>query len=74
MKILFIGLIISIVAYTSKIIGHTISSISWVMKPNGTAAKKLKDTGQVKWVFVLGGIEYWIIFGSLIVSTLLLYT
>ena len=73
MKILLVGLLISIVTYSSKIIGHTISSISWVMKPNGTAAKKLKDTGQVKWLFVLGGIEHWVIFGSLIASVLLLY-
>ena len=73
MKLLLVGLIISMIVYAVRLGGHLISSIMWIVKPNGAVASKLKGMGQTKLVFIVGGIEHWIVFASLLASTLLLY-
>lgn len=71
--LLFIGLIISMLSYAYRIISHMISSIMWLKNPNCKAAENLKAIGQKKWFFILGGIEHYIIFGTLLASTLIIF-
>jgi hypothetical protein len=59
--------------YGIRIAAWTMISIRCIINPNHKSVVALTEIGQKKWMFILGGIEHFLIFGSLLASTLILY-
>jgi len=73
MKLLLVGLIISMLVMAYRIFSWIRGIIVINKKPDGVSAQTLKMLNVQKWAFIIGGLEHIILFGSLLAATLILY-